>query len=95
MQSGWGIAVDEAGSRSFNNDFARNVVILEFFNSSSSHTSNDKNVVLVLFKGATDDINDISGFAEQNLQNDSREVSLKGNVCFFQLITMLLLNLTY
>lgn len=49
--------------RSYLNDFARNVIIFGFDNSSSSHTSNQKNDFSVLSKWSTDDINDRSSFA--------------------------------
>ena len=50
--NGPGIAFDGEGSRSFGNDFARNVVIFDVDNSSSSHTDNHKkNNFLVLAEG--------------------------------------------
>ena len=52
MYSGYGIAFDELGSWSFDNDFARNVlVIFGVDNSCSSHTDNCKNNFLVLREG--------------------------------------------
>ena len=44
MYSGYGIAFDGKGLLSFGNDFARNVVIFDVDNSSSSHTDNCKNI---------------------------------------------------
>ena len=44
--NGQGIALDEKGSWSFDNDFSRNDVIFGVF-SSSSHTNNKKNNFLV------------------------------------------------
>ena len=40
--SGYGIAFDGKGSWSFNDDFARNVIIFGVNNSLSSHTNNLK-----------------------------------------------------
>ena len=40
MFSGYGITLDSAGSWSFNNDTARNVIIFGADNSSSSHADN-------------------------------------------------------
>ena len=52
MYSGYGIAFDELGSWSFDNDFARNVlVIFGVDNNYSSHTDNCKNNFLVLREG--------------------------------------------
>ena len=48
MYIGYGIVFDEAGSWSFGNDFARNVVFFGVDNSSSSHAENCKNKFLVL-----------------------------------------------
>ena len=47
---------DSAGSWSFDNDFARNVIIFGVDNSSSSHSDNCKNNFLILGKGPTYDI---------------------------------------
>ena len=41
--NGRGIAFDEEGSRSFGNDFTRNIVMFGVDNISSSHTDNRKN----------------------------------------------------
>ena len=51
--SGYGITFDSAGSCSFNNDIARNVIILVVDNSSSSHVENRKNNFLVLSEDPT------------------------------------------
>ena len=48
MYSDYKVAFDEAGSWSFGNGFARNVVIFGADNSSSSHTHNLKNNFLNL-----------------------------------------------
>ena len=53
---GFGIVFDGAGSWSFGEDFARNVVIFDADNNSSSQRDNRKNIFLVLREGSTDDI---------------------------------------
>ena len=50
---------------SFGNDFARNVVIFDVDNKSSSHADNRKNNFLVLAEGPTYDINGNFGAAEK------------------------------
>ena len=50
---------------SFDNDFARNVVIFDVDDSSSSHTDNRKNNFLVIGEGPTQGINDSTGTAEK------------------------------
>ena len=51
--SGYRITFDIAGSWSFDNDIARNVIIFGVDDSSSSHSNNNKNNFLVLGEGAT------------------------------------------
>ena len=57
IYSGYGITFDSGGSRSFDDDFARNVVIFGVDNSSSSHSDNRKNNFLILGEGSTYGIN--------------------------------------
>ena len=57
--SGYGIAFDELGSWSFGNDFAINVITFGVDNSSSFHTDNRKNHILVLGEGPTNGFNAI------------------------------------
>ena len=72
--NGWEKEFDGKGSRSFGNDFARNVVIFGVDNSSSSHTDNRKNNFLVLVEGQADGINDTTGAAEKKFRiNFSKE----------------------
>ena len=52
---------NNAGSWSFDNDFARNVIIFGVDNSSSSHSENRKNNFLVLDEGPTYGINESFG----------------------------------
>ena len=49
--SGYGIIFDNADSRSFDNDFARNVIIFGVYKSSSSHSDNRKNNFSILGEG--------------------------------------------
>ena len=51
------IVFDELGSWNFGNNFARNVIIFSVDNSSSSHTDNRKNDVLVSGEGTSNEIN--------------------------------------
>ena len=48
VYSGYGISFDSAGSWSFGNGFARNVIMLGVDNNSSSHSDNRKNNFLIL-----------------------------------------------
>ena len=50
---------------SFGNDSARNVIIFEFGNSSSSHTDNLKNEILILGSGQAFGINGSFGASEK------------------------------
>ena len=59
------IAFDELGSWNFGNNFARNVIIFSVDNSSSSHTDNRKNDVLVLGEGTSNEINGSISASEQ------------------------------
>ena len=64
--SGYGMAFDGAGSWSFGNDNARNVVIFGADNSLSSHTDNYKNNFLKLGEGPTYGINGSFGIPNVN-----------------------------
>ena len=57
LYSGYGITFDSAGSWSFDNDFARNVIVFGVDNSSSSHADTRKNNFLVLGEGPTYGVN--------------------------------------
>ena len=63
VYSGYGITFDGAGSWSFGNGFAKNVILFGNDNNSSSHTNNLKASFFVLDKGPTDDTNDSIGTA--------------------------------
>ena len=64
VYSGYGITFDSAGSWSFDNDFARNVIIFGADNCSSSYSHNRKNNFLIL--GPTYGINGSFGSSEKN-----------------------------
>ena len=65
VYSGCGITFDSAGSRSFDNDFTRNVMIFGVDNKLSSHSDNHKNDFLILGQGPTYDINESFGSPKQ------------------------------
>ena len=48
VYSGYGMKLDNAGSQSFDNNFAKNIILLGVHKSSSSHSENWKNNFLVL-----------------------------------------------
>ena len=59
VYSGYRVTFDSAGSWSFHNDFARNVIIFVVGNSSSFHSDNHKNSFLISgAEGPTDGINE-------------------------------------
>ena len=63
--NGYGITFDSAGSWSFVNDFARNVIIIVVDNSSSFHSHNCKNNFLILGEVPTYGINGSFGSTEK------------------------------
>ena len=63
----WGITFDWDVSWSFNNDFARNIVIFGVDKSTSFYTDNGNNNFLVLGKGPIQGINDYTGAAEKKI----------------------------
>ena len=68
---GYRITFDSAGSWSFDNDFARNVIIFGVDNSSSSHSENRTNNFLILGEGPTYGVNGSFGSPEKkfNINN--------------------------
>ena len=66
VYSGYEIAFDVNGERSFDNDFARNVVTFGVDNSSPFHTDNFKINFLVLGQGGTFGINGSFGVPEKS-----------------------------
>ena len=74
VYSGYGITFDSAGSWSFDNDSARNVIIFGVDNNSSSHAENRKNKFLVLGEGPTLGINGSFGSPKKKFSiNFSKE----------------------
>ena len=67
VYSGYVITFDSAGSCSFDNDFAKSVIICGVDNSSSSHFDNCKNKFLILGEGPTCGINENFGSPGKNL----------------------------
>ena len=72
-----GITVDSAGSWSFDNDTARNVIIFGVDNSSSSHSGNWKNNFLVLGEGPTFGINGSFGSPEKRFNINFSKANTK------------------
>ena len=68
VYSGSGITFGSAGSRSFNNDIARNAIIFGVDINSSSYAGNHKNNFLVLGEGTTFGINERFGSPEKNFR---------------------------
>ena len=68
----YGIAFDGKSSCSFNDDFARNVIIFGVDNNSSAHTDNPKNDFLILGEGDTFSINGSFGAPEKKCINFSK-----------------------
>ena len=75
--SGYGIAFDGKGSRSFGNDFARNVIIFGVDDSSSTHTDNLKNDFSILGKGDTFGINGSFGATEKKFDSSFSKAKTK------------------
>ena len=71
------IEFDGEGSWSFDNDFARNVVIFGVNNSSSYHTDNQNNNFLVLAEGPTQGINDSIGAAAEKININFSKANTK------------------
>ena len=67
VYSGYEITFDNAGSRSFDNGFARTVMIFGIDTSSSSHSENRKINFLVQGEGPTYSINRSFGSTEKKL----------------------------
>ena len=65
IYSGYGITFGSAGSWSFEDNFARNVIIFGADNSSSRHSDNCKNNFLILGQGPTYGINENFGSLEE------------------------------
>ena len=77
VYSGNGITFNCAGSRSFDNDFARNVIFFYVNNSSSFNSDHRKNIFSVLGEGSTYGINGSFGAPEIKFTIDFTEKSRK------------------
>ena len=77
MYSGCGMRFGGAGSWSFDNDTARNVLIFGVDNRSSSYVENRKNNFLVLGEGPTFRINGSFGSPEKNVSINFSKANTK------------------
>ena len=77
MHSGYGKTIDSAGSWSVDNDFARNVIISDVGNSSSSHTDNCKNYFLILDESSTYSINGSFELSEKKFSINVNKANTK------------------
>ena len=77
VYTGYGIPFDGKGSWSFNDEFVRKVVIFGVDNSSSSHTKNLKNGLLILGEGDTFGINGSYGAPEKKFNINFSKVKAK------------------
>ena len=76
--SGYGITFDSAGSWSFGNDFARNVIIFDVDNSSLFHCDNRKNNFSILSEDPT--------YGNRSFRSPEKKFSInftKANIIFF------------
>ena len=71
------ITFDSAGSGSFGNYFARNVIIFGVDNSSLSHSDNRKNKFLILHKSPTFGINGSFGAPEKKFDINFTKANTK------------------
>ena len=85
---------NSAGSRSFNNDIARNVTIFGVDNSSSPHANNRKNNYLMLGEGPTSGINESFGSPEKNFSihfsNQTQNFAWVSNIMLMIVICFLM-----
>ena len=77
MYSGYGITIDSAGSWRFDNVIARNVIIFDVDNGSSSHADNRKNNFLVLCECPTIELNGKLGSPEKKFSINFSKASTK------------------
>ena len=68
VYSSYGLTIDSAGSRSFDNGTARNVIIFGVDNSSPFHADNRKSNFLVLAEGPTFGINGSFGSPDKKFE---------------------------
>ena len=91
MHSGYGIVFDGKCRWNFGNDFARNVVIFGFDNSSSSHADNRKTKILVPGEGPTYCINGSFDSREKMFTNNFSKVKTKLSFILMVIIVIYLL----
>ena len=77
VYSGYRITFDSPGWWSFNNDTARNVIIFGVGNSSSSHSNNCKNKILMLGEGPTFGMNGKFGLLEKKFSINFTKANTK------------------
>ena len=77
VYSGYRIKFDSVGSWSFDNDFARSVIIFGVDNSSSSHSNNRKNNFLMSGKGSIFGINGSFGSPERKFSINFSKANTK------------------
>ena len=77
IYSRYGITFDSAGWWCFDNDFARNLIIFGVDNSSSSHSDNHKNNILILDEGPTYVINGSFGSPEKKISINFTKANAK------------------
>ena len=91
MCSGYRITFDSAGSWSFDNDTARNVIIFGVDNNSSFHSDNYKNKFLVLNEGPPFGINGNFGWPEKRFSINFSKTQNFAWVCIIMLIIVICL----
>ena len=85
MYSGYRTTFDSSGSWSFNNDYARNVIISGVDNASSSHSDNRKNIFLILGEGPTFGVNGKFGSVAKRFNINFTKVNTKFCLSYFAL----------
>ena len=82
MYSDYRITFNSPGSWSFDDDTTRIVIIFGVVNSSSSHSDNCKNDLLILGEGSTFGINESFASPEKRLSINFTEANLKSRLNF-------------
>ena len=91
LYSGYGIAFDWKGSWSFNDEFARNVIIFGVDNSSSSQTDSLKHDFVISGEGDNFKINGSLGAPEKNVML----ILVKQRQSFVWICIIMLIIVTY
>ena len=93
VYSGYGITFDSAGSWSFGNGTARNFIVFDVDNSSSSHVDNHKNNFLILVLGSTYGINGSFGSPQKIFSiNFTKEINFPWVYIIMLIIVICLLK---